>query len=204
MRIVDSNTRLLSAGYNKLVEESKARKIQMQTKLKGVLRSLTDKDLAFTMAAYNGMKQRCLMLNGEGMGVAQMKKISLIKRLTNKSHNFQVMAVTCLREFLNYERDHDEAKRLAHERQQREKDRILKRIMDSNLRMCGIGFRQAYQWTLGERETERVRTFKQRGVMRRILDSNTRLLSAGYNKLLEETKSRKNYMQGKLRYLLHS
>jgi hypothetical protein len=204
MRIVDSNTRLLSAGYNKLVEESKARKIQMQTKLKGVLRSLTDKDLAFMMSAYNGMKQRCRMLSGEGMGVAQMKKVSFIKRLTNQSHNFQVMAVTCLREFLNYERDHDEAKRLAHERQQREKDRILKRIMDSNLRLCGMAFRQSWQWTVDQAEKERIMMSKQKGMMNRIVDSNARLLSAGYNKLVEESKNIKRQLQTKLKSLLRS
>jgi Pyruvate/2-oxoacid:ferredoxin oxidoreductase gamma subunit len=203
-RIVDSNTRLLSAGYNKLVEESKARKIQLQTKLRSLLRSLTDKDLAFTMAAYNGMKQRCRMLNGEGMGVAQMKKVSLIKRLTNQSHNHQVMAVTCLQQFLRQERDNDEAKRLSHEKASREKDRVLRRIMDSNLRMCGIAFRQSEQWMQDQAEKERILMSKQRGMMNRIVDSNTRLLSAGYNKLVEESKARKIQLQTKLRSLLRS
>ena len=71
--------------------------------------------------------------------MTQMKKVSLIKRITNQSYNLQVMAVNSLREFLESERDLDEQRRLDFERQQKEKDRILKRIMDSNLRMAGTG-----------------------------------------------------------------
>jgi hypothetical protein len=33
------------------------------------------------------------MLAGEGMGVATMKKVGLVKRLMNKGHNMQIMAV---------------------------------------------------------------------------------------------------------------
>merc|ERR1711975_182208 len=190
-RIVDSNTRLMSAGYNKLIEEWKARGNMLKDKLKFVIKTLTDKDAAFILAGYNGLKQRALMLNGVGMGDAEMKKIQLIKRLTNQGYNLQVMAANALQEFLQSERDREERERLEYERQQREKDRILRRIMDGNVRMMGTGFRQAYQWMETEREKERMLMFKQRGIMNRIVDSNTRLMSAGYNKLVEEWKARK-------------
>merc|ERR1711957_820912 len=91
-RMVDSNARLMSAGYNKLLEEWKAKQGALKDKLKFVIAALTDKDKQFTMMAYNAMKQRMLMLAGVGMGDAEMKKAQLIKRLTNKGHNFQVMA----------------------------------------------------------------------------------------------------------------
>merc|ERR1711976_1087166 len=136
-RIVDSNTRLVSAGYNKLVEEWKARGNMLKDKLKFVIKTLTDKDAAFMLAVYNGLKQRALMLNGVGMGDAEMKKIQLIKRLTNQGYNLQVMAANALKEFLESERDREERDRLEFERQQKEKDRILRRIMDSSLRMAG-------------------------------------------------------------------
>merc|ERR1712048_1461945 len=110
-RVVDKNARMVSAGYNKLIEEWKVRQNTLKDKLKFVIKALTDKDAAYILAGYNGLKQRALMLSGVGMGDAAMKKIQLIKRL----------------EF---------------ERQQREKDRILRRIMDSNVRMMGVGFRQ--------------------------------------------------------------
>merc|ERR1712083_327152 len=172
-RIVDSNTRLMSAGYNKLVEEWKARGNMLKDKLRFVIKTLTDKDAAFMLAGYNGLKQRALMLNGVGMGDAEMKKIQLIKRLTNQGYNLQVMACNALQEFLASERAREEAERLEYERQQKEKDRILRRIMDSNVRMMGIGYRQAYQWMEADREAERILMFKQRGIMRRIIDSNT-------------------------------
>merc|ERR1712194_592162 len=188
-RIVDSNVRLMSAGYNKLIEESKARNQMLKEKLRFVLKTLTDKDAAFTLMAYNGMKQRAMMLNGVGMGDSDMKKIQLIKRLPNQGYNMQVMACNGLQEFLSSERAREEAARLEHERMQKEKDRILRRIMDTNVRVMGAGFRQSFQWMEADREAEIALMKKQRGIMRRIVDSNTRLMSAGYNKLIEEWKA---------------
>merc|ERR1712060_908556 len=201
-RMVDSNTRLMSAGYNKLLEEWKARNGMLKDKLKFVIKALTDKDAQFTLMAYNAMKQRMLMLNGVGMGDAGMKKCQLIKRLTNQGHNLQVMAVNAVREYLTSERDAEERAREEFERQQKEKDRILRRIMNGNLRMMGTGFRQALQWTVADREAEIALMAKQRGIMRRIVDSNVRLMSAGWNKLLEEWKARNNNLKEKLRFVI--
>merc|ERR1712151_1232460 len=187
-RIVDKNARMCAAAYNKMLEEYKVRMNTCKEKLKFIIAALTDSDKAFILAAYNSMKQRANMLNGVGMGDAQMKKIQLIKRLTNQGHNLQVMAANGLKEFLAYERAEEEKRRLEFERQQKEKDRILRRIMDSNVRMMGVGFRQAFQWMEADREAERLRMYKQRGIMNRIVDANTRLMSAGYNKLVEEWK----------------
>merc|ERR1712224_837534 len=188
-RIVDSNVRLMSAGWNKLLEEWKARNGMLKDKLKFVIKALTDKDASYMLMAYNAMKQRMLMLNGVGMGDAGMKKCQLIKRLTNQGYNLQVMAVNAVREYLSSERDREEREREEFERQQKEKDRILRRIMNGNLRMMGTGFRQALQWTVAAREAEIALIAKQRGIMRRIVDSNVRLMSAGWNKLLEEWKA---------------
>merc|ERR1712050_297055 len=161
-RIVDSNVRLMGAGFNKLIEEWKAKNNMLKDKLKFVIKTLTDQDAAFMLAGYNGLKQRAMMLNGVGMGDSEMKKIQLIKRLTNQGYNLQVMAANALKEFLEYER------------QQKEKDRILRRIMDGNVRMMGTGFRQAYQWMEKSRDEERRLMQRQRGIMRRIVDSNVR------------------------------
>merc|ERR1712193_135693 len=187
-RIVDSNVRLMSAGWNKLLESWKANNAMLRDKLKFVIKALTDKDASYILMAYNAMKQRCLMLNGVGMGDAGMKKVQLIKRLTNQGYNLQVMAVNAVREYLTSERDREEREREEYERQQREKDRILRRIMNQNVRFMGTGFRQAYQWMEHDREKERVLMLKQRGIMRRIVDKNARMVSAGYNKLIEEWK----------------
>merc|ERR1712167_88960 len=201
-RMVDSNVRLMGAGYNKLIEEWKARQGMLKDKLKFVIKTLTDKDAQMSLMAYNGLKQRALMLSGVGMGDAQMKKIALIKRLTNQGFNSQCMAVNQLFDFLESEREREEAARLEYERQQKEKDRILRRIMDQNVRFMGMGFRQALQWTVADREAEIARIAKQRGIMRRIVDSNVRLMGAGWNKLLEEWKARNNNLKEKLRFVI--
>merc|ERR1712178_581105 len=201
-RIVDGNVRLMSAGWNKLLESWKARNGMLKEKLRFVIKTLTDKDAAFTLMAYNQMKQRMLMLNGVGLGDAEMKKVQLIKRLTNQGHNLQVMGVNSVREYLASERDREEQERLEFERQQKEKDRILRRIMNGNLRMMGTGFRQALQWTVHDREAEIALMAKQRGIMRRIVDGNVRLMSAGWNKLLEEWKARNNNLKDKLKFVI--
>merc|ERR1712085_19594 len=167
-----------------------------------VIKTLTDKDAAFTLMAYNQMKQRCLMLNGVGLGESEKLKCQLIKRLTNQGHNLQVMGVNAIREFLVSERDAEERAREEFERQQKEKDRILRRIMNGNLRMMGTGFRQALQWTIADRDAERALMAKQRGIMRRIVDSNVRLMSAGWNKLLEEWKNRNGMLKEKLKFVI--
>merc|ERR1712183_1091550 len=201
-RIVDSNVRLMSAGWNKLLEEWKARNGMLKDKLKFVIKALTDKDANFILMAYNQIKQRCLMLNGVGMGDAGMKKVQLIKRLTNQGHNLQVMGVNAIREYLSSEQRREEAARLEYERQQKEKDRILRRIMNGNLRMMGTGFKQAFQWMEADREHERHMMFKQRGIMRRIIDTNARMISAGYNKLMEEYKKRQGNLKEKLKFVI--
>merc|ERR1739838_261712 len=201
-RIVDKNARMGSAGYNKLIEAWKAQQNSLKEKLRFVIKALTDKDASFTLIAYNGLKQRAMMLNGVGMGDSEMKKIQLIKRLTNQGYNLQVMAANALQEFLASEREREEAARLEHERQQKEKDRILRRIMDGNVRMMGTGFRQSFQWMESEREEEIALMRRQRGIMNRIVDSNVRLMGMGFNKLLEEWKSRQNDLKEKLRFIL--
>merc|ERR1712166_1021364 len=201
-RIVDSNVRLMSAGWNKLLEEWKARNGALKEKLRFVIKALTDKDAMFTLMAYNAMKQRCLMLNGVGMGDAGMKKCQLIKRLTNQGYNLQVMAINCVREFLTSARVDEENERAEFERQQKEKDRILRRIMNTSVRFMGMGFRQALQWTVAAREAEIALMAKQRGIMRRIVDSNVRLMSAGWNKLLEAHKARNGMLKEKLRFVI--
>merc|ERR1712072_1628008 len=201
-RIVDGNVRLMSAGWNKLLEEWKNRNGMLKDKLKFVIKALTDKDAAYILAAYNTMKQRCAMLNGVGMGDAGKMKAQLIKRLTNQGYNLQVMGVNCIREFLEFDRHREELERLERERQQKEKDRILRRIMDSNLRFLGIGFRQSLQYTVADREAEVRLMAKQRGIMRRIVDSNVRLMSAGWNKLLESWKARNGMLKDKLKFVI--
>merc|ERR1712187_1062572 len=116
--------------------------------------------------------------------------------------NLQTQASVALKEFLASEREREERERLEYERQQKEKDRILRRIMDSNVRMMGTGFRQAFQWMEFDREREIALMRRQRGIMRRIVDSNVRLMGAGYNKLIEEWKTRQGMLKDKLKFVI--
>merc|ERR1711957_610221 len=163
-RMVDANVRLMGMGYNKLLEEWRARQAEIKDKLKFVIRSLTDQKARYMLMAYNGLTQRAAMLNGAGMNNTEMLKIQLIKRLTNKGYNMQVMGVNCIREFLKDSRIQEENARLEAERQMKEKERILKRIMNSNLRFAGMAFRQALQWTVADREAEIATAKKMRGI----------------------------------------
>merc|ERR1712139_555147 len=113
-----------------------------------------------------------------------------------------VMAVNALREFLKDARIQDENDRLEFERQQKEKDRILRRIMDVNARFMGMGFRQALQWTVASREAEIRLMQRQRGIMNRMVDSNARLMSAGYNNLIEEWKAKRGALKEKLKFVI--
>merc|ERR1711957_658245 len=116
--------------------------------------------------------------------------------------NLQVMGVNAVKEFLSSERDREEAERAEFERQQKEKDRILRRIMDTNVRFMGMGFRRSLQWTVAAREAEIALFAKQRGIMRRICDGSVRLMSAGWNKLLEAHKARSGMLKEKLRFVI--
>jgi len=203
-RMLDSTVRLMGAGYNKLLESMRSRKALTKHKVQFVIKTLRDKDAAKKLTAYNQMKTRYLMTMGVGMANERQLKIQLIKRLTNKSHNLQVMAVNGIREFLNYERELDEQKRLEFERQQKDLDRYCKRIMNTGLRFCGMAFRQAYEFMELDREREILLAKRQRGVIMSMLDKNARLMRAGYNKLIEEAKARKAHMKDRLKFVLKS
>merc|ERR1712226_590319 len=203
-RIVDSNVRLMGMGYNKLLEEHKARMNEIKNQLRFIIKSLTDKDAQFMLQAYNGMKERCNMLNGVGMGDAQQKKLNLIKRLTNQGYNFQVMAINAYQDFLKHEREQQRLAEEEAERQRKEKDRILRRVMDVNARLQGQAYRQIRVNCEEEAEKERNLIAKQRGIMRRIIDSNVRLMGMGWNKLLEEWKAKQNEIKNQLKFIIKS
>lgn len=87
LRMTNANHRLMSAGYNKLVEAYKLRKTHLQKKLRFVVKTLRDKDASSVYKAYSMMKERKLLYDGVGFGDAAMKKINLLKRLTNQGYN---------------------------------------------------------------------------------------------------------------------
>merc|ERR1712045_982130 len=105
---------------------------------------------------------------------------------------------------LKHEREQQRLAEEEAERQRKEKDRILRRVMDVNLRMQGQAYRQVKVNCEEEAEKERVLMARQRGIMRRIVDSNTRLMGMGYNKLIEEWKARQNELKAQLKFVIKS
>merc|ERR1712076_37884 len=177
---------------------------ELKNQLRFVIKSLTDKDAKYILQAYNGLKERANMLNGVGMGDAQQKKVNLIKRLTNKGYNLQVLAINAYKDFLKADRERERLAAEEEARRQKEKDRILRRVCDTNLRLAGQAYRQIKVNCDEEAEKERVLIAKQRGIARRIVDSNTRLMGMGYNKLVEEHKARTNELKNQLRFVIKS
>jgi hypothetical protein len=203
-RILDSNTRVMAQGYNKLLESSKGAKAQLKNKMRNLVKALTDKDTMYKLQAYNGLRQRCLMLNGAGMGRSDTRKVQLIRRLTNQTHNVQIMAINALKEFIRIERGLDEAYKREWLRQQSERYRFCVRMMDSSTNLLSIAFRQSHDHSLASRHKEQTLTYKHRGIMRRIMDANTKLLAQGYNKLLESSKANKAHLQHRMHSLIKS
>merc|ERR1712004_647856 len=191
-------------GYNKLLEEHKMRLNEVKDKMKFIIRALSEKDLMYLVQAYNGLKERMLMLNGVGLSDALNKKTQLVRRLTNQGYNMQVQAINAYKDFLNWAREEERKAAEEAERQRKEKDRILRRVMDVNARMQGQAYRQIRVNCEEEAEKERVLMAKQRGIMRRIVNSNVRLMGMGYNKLLEEHKARMNEIKAQLKFVIKS
>merc|ERR1712226_1108666 len=191
-------------GYNKLVEEYKARTNELKNQLRFVIKSLTDKDARDILQAYNSLRERCNMLNGVGMGDAQQKRANLIKRLTNKGYNLQVLAINAYKDFLYKDRERQRLEEEEEARRQKEKDRILRRVCDTNLRLAGQAYRQISVNAKEEAEKERNLIYRQRGILRRIINSNMRLLGMGWNTLMQEHKERKNYLREKMKFILRA
>merc|ERR1712151_34016 len=143
-RVLDTNFRLMSAGWNNLIQMYREHMQQVREKVKYIVKCMRDKDAAYVYAAYKGMVERKRMLEGVGMGKAEQNKVKLLRRLLDKSYDLQVQAWNALIEWKKYNEAQEEADS-AENRAREERERVIKRIMFSNLRFAGAAFRQAYQ-----------------------------------------------------------
>ena len=145
--MLDSSLRLLSMAFTKLLEESRYNQINLKNKMRFVIETFTNQDKNAILMAYNAMKQHRLVIVGCNITNSRMKQINLIKRLMNQSHNLEIMAINCLKEFLASERAQEEKDRI-------QKDHFIRRIMDSNTRLLGAAFRQAKIYSQDEQKKE--------------------------------------------------
>jgi hypothetical protein len=88
-RIVDSNARLMGAGFNKLVYEWNLHKANVDKRVRFVLRTLTDADARAVLKAWNRLKQRKAKLDGVKSGGLDLSQKLICKRFINKSFDLK-------------------------------------------------------------------------------------------------------------------
>jgi hypothetical protein len=115
-KILNTGTRLMGMGFNKLVEEWKAKQSMLKNKLKFLMKTLTDQDSAKVLQAYNGLKRRKMMIEGVGLTDQEAKKTQLIKRLTNKPFDLQCQGFNKFIDFLKWARQCEKEEKEQHER----------------------------------------------------------------------------------------
>merc|ERR1712218_570360 len=127
------------------LEGDKQRKTYLKNKLKFIFSTIGDVDAANILAAYNGLKENKLKMDGVGYenDIGNKLKIRLMRRLTNGAFNLQLMALRAIKGFLKKERDTDKDIRDKMVKDRWNKDRCLRRLLFSNLRLVGLGFNKA-------------------------------------------------------------
>ena len=131
-KMSDSALRLEGMAFNKLLLQWRNDMAKLKDKMRFVIAALQDRENMLVLMAYNGLKQRYLRLVGIGLGENQRKKIDFLKRITDRTHFLQKMTVFTLKEILVLARQRDEELRIEIERQNKEKDKVLRRIMNVN------------------------------------------------------------------------
>jgi chemotaxis regulatin CheY-phosphate phosphatase CheZ len=194
-RIVSTNTRLLSMGFNKLVAEYKARRNHLQDKFRFIIQCLRSADAKYTLQAYNGLIARANMLIGVGIDRAELNKNKLIKRLMNQTFNLQCEAWNQLISFYRWAGIQALAAR-------KEKHRILSRVMDASTRKLGQGLLQLQKFAQNEIDRENNLILRERGILRRILDANVRLMGMGLTQLINYNKYCRENLKNKLRFII--
>lgn len=196
-RVIDSNFRLMAAGFNKLVQDAKARGEALENKVRFIINSLRDKDISASSMAYYQMKRFKDMLMGVGMSDSSKLKKRIIRKLMDKGYDWMD---SCFHELKRV------AAQLAEkdERDRTTKERFLKRFMYSNLREQGQGLRMLRVNKDEEEAKEQARMKRYRGIMNRMQDVNTRWMSAGYNKLIEEYKIYMDNLKNRLKFVIQS
>jgi hypothetical protein len=201
-KILDVNVRLMGMGYNKLLADSKHRQASLRAKLQFLLKTLTDQDAAKVLQAYNALKRRKMMLDGVGLSDQDAKKAQFLKRLTNKPFDLQCQAYSKFMEFLKSDRKREQDEKEQWARDQKERERILRRIMNKGIREMGQAYTQAFAWTSFDRRKEFEDFRRKKGIMRKILDQNVRLMGMGFNKLIESWKARQGALRTKCGFVI--
>lgn len=203
-RLTDVSVRLLAAGYNKLCDDARSRKAQLNNRLRFIIKALRDKDAKYIVQGYNGLKQRRNMMRGVGHGKKDMLRVNFLKKLTDKGYAIMGLALNKFKDFYRYEKFQDKITNDLGQDMRAKKIRILKRIFNGNLKITAISLRQMRQYNNSAKRQEELLYGKKKGIIRRIVDTNSRLLSMSYNKLFAGYKVRKAALKQRLSYIIKS
>jgi len=182
-RMLDQNVRLMGMAWVNLYDNYQVRHELAKAKIKQIVECLRNKDLMFVQMAYQGLKTQMLMLRGVGLSEAEHKKNLLMRRLRDTGLNLSLSAIQTLKEFLKDARAQDEWEEAEAKRLEAEKERVLKLIMNSNLRLMFAGYNQLYDYLKVSRDNEQKLMARQRGIAKRIFSSQTRLMAQAMNSL---------------------
>jgi len=151
----------MAAGFNKLVQDAKARGEALENKVRFIINSLRDKDISASSMAYYQMKRFKDMLMGVGMSDSSKLKKRIIRKLMDKGYDWMD---SCFHELKRV------AAQLAEkdERDKTTKERFLKRSMYSNLREQGQGLRMLRVNKDEEEAKKQARMKRYRGIMNRM------------------------------------
>lgn len=85
LRIIDSNTRLIASGYNRLLESHKTRNDYLRLKIRFVIGALSNKDKTWVWQAYNGMVEYTKILGGNREGRGEAMRLGVCRTLLERN-----------------------------------------------------------------------------------------------------------------------
>jgi arsenate reductase-like glutaredoxin family protein len=190
-KMSDVSTRLMSMGFNKLIQEWKAQQVHLKDRLKFVLRTLTDQDASAIYKCYNMLRENQQMINGIGTGL----KMQFVKKILDKGFDLMCQTMKQLQHYNKMAKADDE-------RLYTMRANVVKLLSDSNARLQAQGYRKLRVWCQEQKTIEETLMFKQRGIMRKILDTNVRLMGMGFNRLVESHRANQRMLREKLKFVM--
>merc|ERR1712164_150813 len=87
-RVCDTNFRLMAAGFNKLIQDAKARGENLEKRVRFIINALRDKDANLRGMAYYQMKRYKDMCMGVGLSDAQKTIKRICRKLMDKGFDW--------------------------------------------------------------------------------------------------------------------
>jgi hypothetical protein len=110
-RFQSGNMRLLTMGYNKLIEEHKLHLQNLRDKIRFILASVQDVDKRHVLMAYNGLKINMHVQDGVGIynEFTEKQKSNLIRKITETSSKKKENVLGTFKDLLAQSRVYDQS-----------------------------------------------------------------------------------------------